>query len=216
MSSATADLSSVLPLGGIQTYFGGTVERTELPISQLDIIMSECQSAMFLLATNCAIRAKQLVKQNLDLSPLVPYLEKRDPRVIHKFEELIDDEAIRDIYACRCTFDNELVASILLAHVFPNDLYIGHVEFADPSQPIPIHQRKSVMQTHRGLGLLSPFMERVDLCAQHRFCDRITLVANETSQQHLFERYGFSVDDYPAAKQQESEGKLIPMHKTVR
>lgn len=215
MQPANADLSSVLPFDAIEAHFDDAVARSEMRLPQLHEIMIECRSAMFLLATNCAIRAKQLFLPTLDMVPLVPHLQNEDPNVIHTFAELIGEAAIKDIYACRCTVNNQLVASLLISHVFPNDLYVGMVTFTDPSQPIAEGERKSVMQTHKGLGLLPTFMDRVDQCAQSRTCDRISLVANETSQMTLFSRFGFDVDDYPVAQQQVSLGKLIPMNKIV-
>ena len=213
--SATADLSSILPFDAVQAHFSDVVECSEMRLAQLDRIMSECRSDMFLLATNCATRAKQLFVPNLDTAPLFPFLGSSDPKVIHAFGDLIGEPAIKDIYACRCTVNGQLVASLLISHVFPNDLYIGMITFADPSKPLHENQRKSVMQRHKGLGLLPTFMGRVERCAQSRKCDRITLVANETSQMTLFAKYGFAVDNYEVAQQKVSSGKLIPMNKTV-
>ena len=215
MAPADKELESVFPFDAINAYFSGQVARTEMRLGDLDKIMELCFKDMFLLAINCASRAKQLFVPELDMVPLVPQLNASDPRVIHSLSKLLGHKAIDDIYCCRCTVEDQVVASLLIAQVYPHELYIGMVTFADPSKPIPTEKRKSVMQKYKGLGLLAEFVYRVEACAIARGCDNITLVANETSQMHLFQKYGFRVDDYPVARQKVAEGRLIPMHKAV-
>lgn len=170
---------------------------------------------MFSLAINCGIRAKQIYQPELDMTSLVHDIESRNPKILNTLGSLFRQDAIDDIYCCRCTVDGQLVATLLIAQVWPCDLYIGMVMFADPSQPISPDHRKSVLQKFRGLGLLSKFMERVEACATARGCRNITLIANETSQMSLFAKCGFKVDPHPSAQMQLAEGKAIPMHKAI-
>ncbi len=209
------ELESVVPFEEISAHFTVPVERIDLRKTDLGKIASLLPADMFSLATHCAIRAKQLYKPDLDFSTLVPCIERGDPMTIVKLATVLGAEALEDIYCCRCSVGSEVVTGLLVAQVWPRDLYIANVVFADPSKPIPPAQRKSVLQTHRGLGLLKTLMERLEACAIARGCENLTLVANETSQSQLFGRYGFAVDDYPNAHDAVLAGKLIPMHKKV-
>ncbi len=215
MPEDPTELAAVLPLNEIQTYFSNEVSVEELRKTDIDLIEKECASDVFSLAINCGIRAKQIYQPELDLSPLAPYLASSNPKILNALGSLLGQDAIDDIYCCRCTVNDQLVASLLIAQVWPRDLYIGMVMFADPSQPIPAEKRKSILQKFRGLGLLSKFIERVEICAAARGCRNITLIANETTQMMLFSKYGFEVDKHSSAQAQLAEGKAIPMHKAI-
>lgn len=221
--SATSDaapLRAVLPFDSIKSHFSNKISRIHMGLDDLDTICRLCPSDMFLLACNCAIRAKNLYRPEIDMMPLVPFIEQRNPSVIKPLGVVLGQEAIEDIYCCRCSVEDKslqdtLVASLLVAQVYPRDLYIGMVTFADPSAPISPDHRKSVLQKYKGLGLLREFLGRVEACAVARGCCNITLVANELSQTQLFERHGFRIDSYPAAENARLAGRLIPMHKAV-
>jgi hypothetical protein len=209
------DLAEVLPFEQINARFAGRVIREELRKADLDEINRQCRSDMFSLAINCAIRAKQFYKPDLDMAPLVPQIQQGDPAVLGKLTAMLKEDALADIYCCRCTIEGQLVSSLLIAQVWPRDLYIGMITFADPSKPIPPEERKSVLQKFQGLGLLPTFLKRVESCAVARGCKNITLIANESSQSGLFGRFGFTIDDHPGAKQAVNDGRAIPMHKTI-
>lgn len=209
------ELAAVLPFDEIRGYFSKEVTREELRKADIALIMQKCSSDVFSLAINCGIRAKQIYKPDLDMMSLVPDIQSSNPKIINTLGSLFKEDAIDDIYCCRCTVDGQLVSTLLIAQVWPCDLYIGMVMFADPSQPIPPNHRKSVLQKFRGLGLLSKFMERVETCATARGCRNITLIANETSQMNLFAKYGFEVDPHSSAQTQLAVGKAIPMHKAI-
>jgi hypothetical protein len=209
------ELAAVLPLDDIRTYFSNEVAIEQLRKTDIDSIENECASDLFLLAINCAIRAKQIYQPDLDLNPLAPYIPLRDPKIHRTLGLLLGQDPIDDIYCCRCTVNDQLVASHLIAQVWPRDLYMGMVMFADPAQPIAAEKRKSSLQKFRGLGLLSKFIERVETCAAARGCLNITLIANETTLMTLFSKYGFEVDSHPSAQIQLAEGKAIPMHKAI-
>jgi hypothetical protein len=215
MPEEPMELAAVLPLNEIRTYFSSEVAIEELRKSDIERIEKECASDVFSLAINCAIRAKQIYQLDLDLSPLAPYIPSRNPKIHRTLGSLLGQDSIDDIYCCRCTVNDQLVASLLIAQVWPRDLYIGMVMFADPSQPIPAEERKSILQKFRGLGLLSKFIERVETCAAARGCRNITLIANETTLMMLFSKYGFEVDKHLSAQTQLAEGKAIPMHKAI-
>ena len=215
MDLPARELSSVLPFDAINAHFSGQVVRSELRLDDLGEIMRLCPKDMFSLAINCGIRAKQLTRPQLDLIPLGPQLQTSDPRIIQTLSRLLGQNVLDDIYCCRCEVDGEVVASLLIAQVYPLDLYLGMLTFADPSKPIPPEKRKSVLLRFKGLGLLGEFVKRLEACAIARGCDNITLVANETSQMSLFQKYGFAVDAYQMARDQVAEGKAIPMHKAV-
>lgn len=159
MPEEPMELAAVLPLNEIRTYFSSEVAIEELRKTDIDRIEKECASDVFSLAINCAIRAKQIYQPDLELSPLAPYIPSRNPKILNTLGLLLGQDAIDDIYCCRCTVNDQLVASLLIAEVWPCDLYIGMVMFADPSQPIPAEKRKSILQKFRGLGLLSKFIE---------------------------------------------------------
>lgn len=215
VQAVTSDLSTVLPFDEIDAYFNGRVERSEMRISQLADVARLCRSDLNLLTLNCASRTKQLFRKDLDLSALAPELGRGDPDSVNTLSRLLGESVIKDIYVCRCTVEDELVAAVLIAHVFPKELYVGKVTFVDPNQPIADHERRSALQTNKGLRLLPTFLDRVEQCARARGCDYITLVANETSLQNLFQKHGFVVDVYSSAKNAEATGRTIPMHKTV-
>ncbi|MGC3971596.1 MAG: GNAT family N-acetyltransferase [Pirellulales bacterium] len=215
MEISMRDLSDVLPMQEISAYFSKEVLREELRMADLNEVTQLCPSDMFSLAVNCAIRAKQLFKQELDMIPLVPDLQLKSPHLIATLSTVLGEKALDDLYCCRCTVDGQQVASLLVAQVWPRDLYVGMVMFADPTKPLPEHERKSVLHKFRGLGLLTTFVRRLEACAEAHKCRNITLRANETSQMQLFKKYGFVVDGYPAALDAVEDGRSIPMHKST-
>jgi hypothetical protein len=215
MSNDIKELAAVLPFEEICSRFSKPVVRDELRKAELAEINKRCRTDMFSLAINCAIRAKQFYQPDLDMMPLVPETQNSDPLVLQKLAALVKADVLDDIYCCRCTVGGELVASLLIAQVWPRDLYLGMITFANPSKPIPVEQRKSVLQKYKGLGLLPTFLDRVEKCAIVRGCENITLIANETSQATLFGRFGFVVDDHLSAKTSVAHGKAIPMHKPI-
>jgi len=134
--------------------------------------------------------------------------------------KLVDAEIIQDIYCCRCEVKDEtlrdpLVAAVLIARIYPRDLYIGNFTFRNLYLPLPKELQKSVLHTHKGLGLLPTFMTNVDKYAAAHQCKNITLVANETSQSILFAKYGYSIDEYEVAQRAMTAGQTIPMSKAL-
>lgn len=214
-------LSAVLPYAEIQSLFTMKGIRTaEYGINDLEKIMQLCGSDIFMLATHCATRVRQIYQPNVDLQPLAPLLPSRDPKIIYAIGDILHADTIQDIYCCRCDVQDDalqdpLVAAILIARVYPQDLYIGNLTFRNPYQPLPMDLRKSVLHTHKGLGLLPKFMANVESYAAANQCKNITLVANETSQAELFAKYGYSVDGYEVAQRAMVAGRTIPMSKRL-
>jgi len=61
MAAATPELSYVLPYEAIQAHFAGTeIRKEEYDLSHLETIIYLCDNDMFMLATNCGTRLRQV------------------------------------------------------------------------------------------------------------------------------------------------------------
>jgi hypothetical protein len=137
-----------------------------------------------------------------------------NPAMVGEIGRLIGQPIIKDIAFTHCRVESDLlddntVSRLFLAHVYPNDIHITDVCFQDPFQPLPAGQRRYEMQTHKGLGLLTDTMARIEAHARGAGCDHITLTAAGDDNMALFKRYGFTVEKNPVGKSQNAMEKKL-------
>jgi hypothetical protein len=112
----------------------------------------------------------------------------------------IGEPVIRDISFSRCTLDDpqleeNLVAYLLVARVYPNDVHIADMNFMNPYLPIAPERRKFKFQRYKGLSLLGALLSRVEAYAAVHGCEYLTLNAATDDLVPLFSKFGFSVED---------------------
>jgi hypothetical protein len=117
MPDDSKDLAGVMPFEAIKAHFAREVRREELRKADLAEINKRCRPDRFGLAVHCAIRAKQLYKPDLDMMPLAVPIQQGGPALLTKLTAILKEEALDDIYCCRCTVDDQLVASLLVAQI---------------------------------------------------------------------------------------------------
>jgi hypothetical protein len=115
-------------------------------------------------------------------------------------QALIGQPVVRDLAYARCTIDDpaleeRLVAYLLVAHVYPNDVHIADMNFMNPYMPIRPERRRFKSQRYKGLHLLASVLARAEAYAAEHDCDYLTLNAADDDLVPLFCKFGFTVED---------------------
>ncbi len=115
-------------------------------------------------------------------------------------QALIGEPIIRDLSFSRCTIDDaaldeHLVAYLLVARVYPNDVHIADMNFVNPYMPIDPDRRKFKFQRYKGLRLLGALLARTEAYAAEHGCQYLTLTAATDDLVPLFGKFGFTVED---------------------
>ncbi|REK19217.1 MAG: hypothetical protein DWQ37_02160 [Planctomycetota bacterium] len=115
-------------------------------------------------------------------------------------EAVVGEPVIRDLSYSRCTIDDPaldepLAAYLFVTRVYPNDLHIADMNFANPYMPIPLPRRRFKLQRYKGLALLATVLARAEAYASQQGCDYLTLNAATDDLVPLFGKYGFVVED---------------------
>jgi hypothetical protein len=115
-------------------------------------------------------------------------------------EAVIGAPVVHDLSYSRCTIDDPaleepLAAYLFVARVYPNDVHVADMSFANPYLPIPPERRRFKFQRFKGLSLLGTLLARAEAHAAEQGCDYLTLNAATDDLVPLFTKYGFVVED---------------------
>lgn len=148
------------------------------------------------------------------------YVAAEDPDLLGRIGKHIGKQTLFDIRYCKADRGRPArvtISEMLVAHVYPNDLFIGDIEFSDPDRPIRKSERKYPMTKYAGLGLLGPFLEEAKACAFAMGSENLRLVAATTDHVTLFGKHGFKVaEDSAIAPFALEFGASIPMKISLR
>ena len=191
-------MNTILPFDDIQRRFDKPVRLEQMGLDQLGTIVARHPHRIL----NTAVTVwRRYVEKNPATDPLAvhDYVRMKGASFLDATGAVLGSPVIKDISFSRCTIDDpaladHLVAYLLVARVFPNDVHIADLNLMNPYKPIPPHLRRYRFRKYGGLGLLGSVMARIDAYAVSQKCDSITLTAEADDLVPLFSKYGFMVE----------------------
>jgi hypothetical protein len=205
-------LGSVLPLGILRERFPN-LTLIELGRKQMPAITALKPQAMHSMGLSIWDQIFSRGRDNVQQDAIAACVDDQDPLLCQRIRNIIGKPVIFDIHYALATLvvdgENRTVAETLIAHVYPNEIHVGDIEFSNPYNPIPASERQFEHTHYRGLGLLGNFIERVNTAAKSLGCDRITLTAASRDQLPLFQRHGFTFADTLAGRFGATQGMHI-------
>jgi hypothetical protein len=191
-------MNSILPFGDIKRRFDKPVQLDQKGLDRFGEIAAHDSNGIL----NTAFTVWQRhVRKNPSTGPdaVREYVQQHGGSFLDAAGAVIGQPIIRDISFSRCTvedpaLDDNLVAYLLVAHVFPNDVHIADVTLVNPYKPIPPKRRKHKFRKYKGLGLLGTVLLRTEDYALANGCDYITLTAAADDLVPLFGKFGFAVE----------------------
>ncbi len=191
-------MKTVLPFEDIQRRFDKPVRLEQMGLDQLGMIVARHPHRIL---NTAATVWRRHVEKNPTIDPLAvhEYARKKGATFLEAADAVLGEPVIKDISFSRCTIEDpaladHLVAYLLVARVFPNDVHIADLNLMNPYKPIPPHLRRYRFRKYGGLGLLGTVMARIDAYAASHKCDSITLTAEADDLVPLFSKYGFVVE----------------------
>jgi hypothetical protein len=219
-SRKTAGLSTILPRQELIKRFGSGLTLEEYGKTALKAIAEKNAGALHHVAASVWNRIVTKKWHSVNPRQFSEYFDTKNSKFYKALSESLGVEIIRDIYyvkgwASRSKRKSSLVVELLVAWVYRNDLLLADVTFMDPSRPIPDGEPKFALQTHKGLGLLSPLLANMQLKAEELGCEQLTLTAGTLDQVRLFEKHGFVVEDSEVGRRGVAWGVGVPMERNV-
>jgi hypothetical protein len=212
-------LKNVIPTDEIEKQLDQKINIKEYGFESINQIAELTPTTCRQIGLTVWDKIVEMGKHSVDPMAISNYVQSGEPKLHMKIENIIGKKIINDIYYATGEisggFDDNQVFEILLSHVYPNDLYLADIFIKNPNYPIKESERKSILQTHRGFGLLDIVMKNIDLLATELECERISLTASFLEQVDLFKKYGFQVRNSPAGKAAMEYGMGIPMEKNI-
>jgi hypothetical protein len=200
-------MHSLFPIAEIRDKFDSPVELQQFGLNEYNEIVRLKAGAIAGLALNVWNRIVHSDTHDVNPMALSRYIDNAnpndpqvDPQIVCGIEEVIGAKVIRDISYSRCTLndsassDDELIAELLIAHVYPNDLHWADVHFRNPRQPLSKRDRRFKFREFRGFGLLSKVAARITAYASAQGMDYITLTAAANDLVPLFATHGFTLE----------------------
>ncbi len=213
------DLSDILPRARLLERFGDGVIFEEYGKSELSAIAKTNPEGLHHVAANVWNRIIQKGWHTVNPLQFAGYFRTGNPDLHLAISTLIGEEVIKDIYYVKGwkahRKNPNLIAEMLVAWVYRNDLQLADITFRDPKQPIPKKARRFALQTHKGLGLLPVLVKSLQKKAEQLHCEQLTLVSARDELVPLFERYGFAVEDSEMGRRGMKLGVGIPRERDV-
>ena len=214
------DLSDIFDFSVVQNKFNAPVIVNEYGIEDLDRVLQEETSTMIGVCMNVWNRIVHYGYKQVDPQAVTDLYVNSDPALVGEITKIVGEELIKDLYYVNCQIDDDTLeyttaSKMLLTHVYPNDIHLGDIEFCNPYRPVPKLDRKTRFHHYEGLGLLNQLMENMEAYARTKQCDYLTLTASSLEHMPLFEKYGFTLEDNPSAKEFLKHGNGIPMEKKL-
>ncbi len=214
-----AGLADVLPKAQLVERFGSKLVLEEYGKPLLKIVAMKDPGSLHGLAANVWNRIVTKHWHKVDPQQLGPCFQMRDPKLHTAISKLLRIEVIRDIYYVkgwrRPKTNANLVVEMMVAHVYRNDLQLVDVTFINPGERIQPSARKSVLQSHKGLGLLPTLLANLQAKAEELGCEQLTLTAGTEAEMKLFEGHGFVIEDSAVGRLSRLTRVGYPMERDV-
>ncbi len=189
----------ILPFEEIVNRFEKPILREELSLDQFAEVERRDPAG---LASTAFTVWQRHVRSNpgIELGAVRDHIRRHGGSYLEGVQALIGQPILRNLAFSRCTVDDpeldeRLVAYLLVAHVYPNDLHIADMNFMNPYMPIRPERRRFKSQRYKGLHLLSNVLARAEAYAAQHGCEYVTLTAADDDLVPLFSKFGFVVED---------------------
>ena len=196
-------MNSILPFGEIERRFDKPVQLEQLGIDRIDDIAARDPNGI--LNTGFTVWHRH-VQKNRTTNPeaVRDYLQTHGGTFIDGANADSRLPIIRDISFCAVriddpALDDHLVAYMLIALVYPNDMHFADLNLVNPYKPIPAKRREYKFRKYKGLGLLKTVLERAEAYALAQGCEYLTLTAATDDLVPLFTKFGYTVEDNQVA-----------------
>lgn len=195
-------METILPIAEIESRFDKPIHLEQLGMDRFDEIAKRDPNGLM----NAALTVWQRYTQRhpeADQAAMRDYIRQHGGDFLTAAQALIGRPIIEDVSFSRCTvedpqLDENLVAYLLVARVYPNEFHIADMSFINPYEPIPPELRNYKFRRFRGLQLLGTVLERAEAYAAKHHCDYMTLTAPADDLVPLFRKFGFEVEDHLA------------------
>lgn len=192
-------ISDILPFDEIEGRFDKPVRLEQMGMDQFAEVATRDPAGLL----NAVFTVWQRYsRQHPETGAGAPrdYIRKHGGGFLEAVQAIIGEPVVRDISYSRCTIDDpqleeNLVAYLLVARVYPNEVHIADMSFTNPYKPIDPARRKFTFQRYKGLRLLGSLLARVEAYAAQHGCDYLTLNAGTDDLVPLFSKFGFTVED---------------------
>ena len=208
-------LTELIPLQVIENSLDQVLAVDRLSGESLRPLLARCPDDVFGIALQAWHRLVQANPGKFNPEMFAAYVDEHDPRLVEAIEHVTGERLVREFGFLEATIQwngHPFVAATSCAvWLSSGELHLQDILVADPRQPIPKRERKSVDHEYRGFGLLSPIMEALFLAARERHATMITLTAATRPLVTVFGRHGFVVEENPIARAAMRIGMGIPM-----
>lgn len=213
-------LSKVLPRNQLVERFGSELILAEFGKPEIKKILEMKPQSLHGIAGSVWNRIVARNWHEVDPKMFSRRFDKKDPSLYRHISDKLGIEVIRDIYYAKAwrnaRKERNVIAEVLVAWVYQNDLKLADVTFVDRSAPIPKADRKSALQTHKGLGLLPVLLQNMQTVAEEIGCEQLTLIAGTQDEMKLFQHHGFDVEDSDLGRFGVEHGVAIMMDRNVK
>ena len=192
-------MQTILPFEEIQNQFDKPIRLEQMGMDQFEKIVAHHPHRIL----NTAVTVwRRYLERNPSTNPeaVQDYIRAHGGSFLEAAAAIIGEPIIQDIAFSRCTLEDpaladHLVAYLLIARVFPNDVHVADLHLMNPYKPIPPKLRRYRFRKYKGLGLLGTFVARIEAYAVAHQCEHITLTADADDLVPLFGKFGFLVED---------------------
>jgi hypothetical protein len=192
-------MNSILPIDEIKGRFDKPLRLEQEGMDRYDDVAARDPNGLLSAALTVWQRH---IRRNptTDAGAARDYIRQHGGDFLGAVQAIIGSPVIRDISYSRVTIDDEsiedrLVAYLLIARVYPNELHIADMNFIDPYKPIRPEHRRYKFQKYKGLRLLGCMLARAEKYAVDHECTYLTLNAATDDLVPLFAKFGFTVED---------------------
>ena len=192
-------MNTILPIEQIESLFDKPIRLEQMGMDRFEDIFARDRDGV--LKMTFAIWSRH-VRRNPSTNPdaVGDHVHKHGGTFLDGASAVIGEPIIKDIEFSRCkiddpALDNQFVAYLLVARVFPNDLHIADLNLVNPYKLIPPKLRKHKLRKFKGLGLAGTVLARAEAFAVSKQCDYVTLTAAADDLVPLFGKFGFVLED---------------------
>ncbi len=192
-------MKTILPFDEIQKQFDKPIRLEQMGMDQLETIVARHPHKIL----NTAVTVwRRYLESNASANPdaVQEYIRTYGGSYLDAAGAVIGEPIIQDIAFSRCTIDDpaltdHMVAYLLIARVFPNDIHVADLHLMNPYKPIPPKLQRYRFRKYKGLGLLGTFVTRIEAYAAAEKCEYVTLTADADDLVPLFSKFGFVIED---------------------
>ena len=192
-------MHSILPFDEIKSRFDKPLRLEQMGMDRYSDVAA-CDPNGLLSAALTVWQRHVRRNPATDAGAVRDYIRQHGGDFLSAVQAIVGSPVVRDISFSRVTIedaalDDHLIAYLLVARVYPNEVHIADMSFANPYKPIPPEHRRYKFQKYKGLHLLGSMLARAEKYATDNECAYLTLNAATDDLVPLFAKFGFTVED---------------------